>query len=64
MMIFIKNTSASITAIKPGGTDTIEGATSSSPKTLGKQYDSLTLISNGTNEWFIYSGAKCGAIIT
>ena len=56
MMIFIKNVSTSIVTVVPGGpggTDTIEGFTSSTPKTLTKQYDSLMLISNGTNEWLL-----------
>lgn len=64
MMLFVKNTSTSTVTIKPGGTDTIEGKASCSPRTLGKQYDSLTLISNGSSEWFIQSGVKCGSVIS
>jgi hypothetical protein len=58
MIVFIKNTSTSTVTIERSGSDTVEGATS---KKLKKQYDNLTLISNGTNEWFIQSGSLCGA---
>jgi hypothetical protein len=53
MIIFIKNASTGSVTVTPNGTDTIEGASSSSPKVLSKQYDSLQLISNGSDEWFL-----------
>lgn len=58
MIVFIKNTSTSTVTIDRSGTDTIEGATS---KKLKKQYDSLQLISNGTNEWFVLGNSICAA---
>lgn len=62
MMLFVKNVSTSAVSVGPGGTDTIEGA--SLPVTLSKQYDSLQIISNGSNEWYILSGVKCGALVS
>jgi hypothetical protein len=62
MIVFVKNISTSTVTIEAfndkNETDTIEGA---SLKNLKKQYDSLQLVSNGTNEWFILSGSLCGA---
>ncbi len=57
MMVLIKKTDSSTNAVKVAraGSDTIEGASS---KSLTTRYASLTLISNGTNEWFIQSNAK------
>jgi hypothetical protein len=62
MMVFIKNTSTSTVTVKAfnkaAETDTIEG---SATKHLKKQYDSLQLISNGTDEWFILGNSICAA---
>jgi hypothetical protein len=62
MIIFVKNTSTDKVTIEPFGnsseSDSIEGATS---KHLKKQYDSLQLISNGSNEWFVLGNSICGA---
>jgi hypothetical protein len=62
MIVFVKNTSTStvtIEAFKKGSeTDTIEGAAS---KALTKQYDSLQLISNGSNEWLVLGNSVGGA---
>jgi hypothetical protein len=57
MIVFVKNVSTSTVKVTPKGTDTIEGKSSSSPQLLSTQYASLTLISNGSNEWFILSNA-------
>ena len=35
-----------------------------SDRARAKQYDSLTLISNGTDEWYTQSGAKCGVSVS
>lgn len=40
----------------------IEG--SCAAKTLTKLYDALTLISNGSNGWFIQYGIKCGVAVS
>jgi hypothetical protein len=58
MLVFIKNTSTSTVTLSASGTDTIEGAAS---KSLTKQYDSLQLISNGTNQWFLVGNSICDA---
>jgi hypothetical protein len=51
MIVFIKNTTANAVTVKVhSSSDTIEGSASIS---LSSQYDSLQLISNGTNEWFL-----------
>jgi hypothetical protein len=57
MKALIKKTDSSANAVTVtrAGSDTIEGASS---KPLAKGYASLTLISNGTNEWYIQSNAK------
>jgi hypothetical protein len=56
MMLFIKNASTSAVTVAATGSDKIEGKTS---KTLSKEYDSLTLISNGASPgtWYILSNA-------
>lgn len=65
MIVFVKNISTStvtIDAFKSSKeTDTIEGAAA---QALKKQYDSLQLISNGSNEWFIVGSVKCGAVVS
>jgi hypothetical protein len=61
MIVFIKNASTSAVTVNPHGTDTIETQPTIS---LGKQFDSLQLIANGTNEWFILAGAMCGAFVS
>jgi len=58
MIVFIKNTSTGTVTVGVSGTDTIEGFSS---KLLKKQFDSLQLISNGTNEWFILGNSICAA---
>jgi hypothetical protein len=60
MVVFIKKTDSSSNAVtvQSSGSNTVEGTTS---KPLKKQYDSLQLISNGTNEWFILGSSLCGA---
>lgn len=52
LMLFIKRTSASANnvVINRAGTDTIEGATSI---TLSAQYQSRTIISDGSGKWHI-----------
>jgi hypothetical protein len=65
MIVFVKNTSTSTVTIEAfknsKETDTIEGAAS---EALKKQYDSLQLISDGTNEWYILGNSKCGAFVS
>jgi len=60
MIVFIKNVSTSTVTVDPfksdAETDTIEGASS---KKLKKQYDSLQLISNGSNEWLVLGNSIC-----
>jgi hypothetical protein len=59
-MVFVKKTDSTAHAVNvaPAGSDTIETKYSnSSPFALSIQYASLTLISNGSNEWFIVSNA-------
>lgn len=64
MIVFVKNTSKSTVTLdafsgtidKKKETDTIEGASS---KNLKNQYDSLQLISNGTNEWYVLGNSLC-----
>lgn len=62
MIIFVKNISTSTVTVEAFAscteTDTIEGANS---KSLKKQYDSLTLVSNGSDQWLVLTGAICGA---
>lgn len=62
MIVFIKNVSTSTVTIEAftdkTETDTVEGAAS---KDLKKQYDSLQLISNGSNEWYILGNSICAA---
>jgi hypothetical protein len=50
MIVLIKRTGASKVTVKPHSGDKIESKTSIS---LSKQYDSLLLMSNGSNEWFL-----------
>jgi hypothetical protein len=50
MIVLIKRTGTKTVAVKPFQGDKIESKTSVS---LSKQYDSLLLISNGSNEWFL-----------
>jgi hypothetical protein len=51
MIVFIKNANTGTVTVNPhSSSDTIEGKTTIS---LSKQYDSLQLISNGSNEWFL-----------
>lgn len=61
MIVFVKNVSVdkvTIEAFKNSKeTDTVEGAAS---KVLKKQYDSLTLLSNGSNEWLVLTGSIDG----
>lgn len=66
MMLFIKNTSTSTVSVIPGGSDAIEGASSSTPKLLSKKFDSLMLISNGGSprEWYILSGVLGGVAVS
>lgn len=62
MIVFVKNDSTKSVTIEAfsntSETDTIEGAVS---KSLNKQYDSLQLISNGSNEWFVLGNSICAA---
>jgi hypothetical protein len=59
MIVFIKNANTGAVTVKPRSTtDTIEKKTSI---VLKKQYDSLQLISNGTNEWLLVGNSVCGA---
>ncbi len=64
MIVFIKNISTAAVTVKAfksaSETDTIESAAT---KKLTKQYDSLQLISNGTNEWFVL-GNSIGSAFT
>jgi hypothetical protein len=59
MLVFIKNISSGTVTVLPSGTDSIEG---NSSEPLKKKYDSLQLISNGSNEWFVVGSVKCGAV--
>jgi hypothetical protein len=58
MLLFIKNVSTASTtptvSVKPASADTIEGTSS---KTLSSKYASLTLVSNGSNEWYVLASA-------
>lgn len=63
MIVFVKNISKSTVTIdaftnSTTEIDTIEGAAS---KRLKKQYDSLQLISNGSDEWFVLGNSICAA---
>lgn len=63
MIVMIKKTDSStntVTVMAASG-NTIEGVPS---KTLSKQYDFVQLISNGSNEWFVFGSAKCGAFFS
>jgi hypothetical protein len=58
MIVFVKKvdpTTDGAVTVKARGTDVVEGTAS---RSLPKQYNSLTLISNGSNEWFILASAK------
>jgi len=48
------DTSTNIVTVAAAGTDKIEGATS---KLLSKQYSSLTLVADGTSNWYLISNA-------
>jgi hypothetical protein len=57
MLVFIKNvnsTNVPVT-VKPGGTDKIDGSTSSRP--LATAFSSLTLVSDGVSNWYIQGNA-------
>ncbi len=63
-LAFIKKVDSNPHAVTvaASGTDTIENK--GSTIALNKQYDSLQLMSNGANEWFILGGSVCGAYVS
>jgi hypothetical protein len=62
MLVFIKKTDTSThsVTVARNGTDTIEGKNSIP---LKMRFDSLRLISNGSNEWYILGNSQCGKFV-
>lgn len=61
MMVFIKNVTGNPVSVLAKGKDTIE---SNAGIAINLKYDSLQLISNGSNEWLILGSSKCGIFIS
>ncbi len=64
-MVFVKNATCHAITVSPRNCNSIEGLyTPSSPISLGKKNDSLTLISDGSSEWYVVSGVKCAKVFS